>query len=89
MGGNKNQHNGRTTSGQTATPPSQGGVNVQPVNITRPPTYTLTVGFEVNYPTAFDGTTQNLGLEDRSAVLFLSSPKYNRTNGFINLVSIG
>ena len=64
MGGNKNQHNGRISSGQTAPPPSQGGVNVQPVNITRPPTYTLTVGFEVNYPTAFDGTTQNLGLED-------------------------
>lgn len=48
MGGNKNPHNGRITSGQTATPPSQGGVNVQPVNITRPPKYIVTIGFEVN-----------------------------------------
>lgn len=43
---------------------SQVGVNIKTVNITRPPKYILTVGFEVNYPSAFDGLTQNLGQED-------------------------
>ncbi|OOX78466.1 hypothetical protein [Snodgrassella alvi] len=63
MGGNKNPHNGRITSGQTATPPSQGGVNVQPVNITRPPKYIVTIGFEVNYPNAFVNGVQDLSVD--------------------------
>lgn len=64
MSDNKNQYNGRISSGQTKLPTNQNGINIQSVNITRPPTYTLTVGFEVNYPTAFVNNTQNLGMED-------------------------
>lgn len=72
MGGNKNQHNGRITSGQTATPPSQGGVNVQPVNITRPPKYILTVGFEVNYPDAFVNGVQDLSVDYGHAFFYIT-----------------
>ena len=73
MGGNKNQHNGRITSGQTATPPSQGGVNVQPVNITRPPKYIVTIGFEVNHiATAFIGETQDLSVDYGHAFFYIT-----------------
>lgn len=72
MGGNKNQHNGRITSGQTATPPSQRGVNVLPVNITRPPKYVVTVGFEVNYPNAFVNGVQDLSVDYGHAFFYIT-----------------
>lgn len=71
MGG-KEQHNGRISSGNTATPPSQGGVNIQPVNITRPPKYILTVGFEVNYPNAYVNRTQDLSVDYGHAFFYIT-----------------
>lgn len=68
----KSQHNGRISTGNTAPPPNAGGVNVQPVNITRPPKYILTVGFEVNYSNASVNGVQDLSVDYGHAFFYIT-----------------